>query len=69
MWVGFFVKHLLIMGMKGVTMKKLLSIILALGAFSLLGDDLLRNAPWRFVSASGGAGNVEKAAGNGRKIS
>ena len=52
-----------------MNMKKYLIAFFLGCAVSLFGDDLLHNAPWRFVSAEGGAGNVEKIAGNGRKIS
>ncbi len=50
-------------------MKKFLLSFLGFCLLTVCADDLLRNAPWRFVSADGGAGNVEKLPDNGRKIS
>lgn len=51
-------------------MKKFLYLLcLCLIAAGAAAEDLLRNAPWRFVTADNGSGNVEKLAGGGRTVS
>ncbi|MBR2345022.1 MAG: beta-galactosidase [Lentisphaeria bacterium] len=49
-------------------MKKILITFFCMTALLLAADDLLRNAPWRFVTASGGTGSVEKIANGTRKV-
>jgi hypothetical protein len=49
-------------------MKYVLIIGLMCSALWLNAGDLLRNAPWRFVSASGGSGSVEKIADGTRRV-
>jgi len=41
---------------------------MAASSAMIFADDLLRNAPWRFVSADGGAGTVAKLENSGRKV-